>query len=185
MTLPFNVVVADPPWRCGDSLGPRGAEANYRTMPTVDICSMQLPPIADNAWLFMWRLSSMQQDALDVVNAWGFTVKSELVWYKTTANKRAWFGMGHYTRAAHETCLVCTRGSVHPYNRNVRDTFRARVPREEGKYLHSGKPNYFFGLVSSLVGPDTNRVELFGRRLRPGWTVLGNEVGKFSPARAA
>jgi hypothetical protein len=94
---PFSVIVEDPPWKHGDQLpgAKRGAGKHYDVMPTEAICALALPPIAPDAHLFLWRVASMQQDALDVVRARGFTVKSELVWLKRTKNGKRAFGMGH------------------------------------------------------------------------------------------
>lgn len=84
---PFQTIVADPPWQPNDALpGPkRGASKHYTTMPTRDICALayRFPPIADDALLFCWRLSSMPFDGLDVCRAWGFEPVSEIVWVKT------------------------------------------------------------------------------------------------------
>lgn len=178
----FDVVASDPPWMPDDknTNGDRGAIVKYQCMPTVDICSMQLPFIASDAWLFLWRLASMQPDALRVVEAWGFTIKSELIWRKLTKTGKPWFGLGHYTRATHETVLVCTRGKVKPHSRSVRSMFEAPVPvDDDGKYIHSAKPNRFYEIAEQLTGPGLARVEMFGRRQRKGWNVLGLEAHKF------
>ena len=80
-----------------------------------------------------------------------------------------------YVRAAHETCLVATRGRFKVDCKSIRSRFSAPVPvGSDGKYIHSGKPEAFFELVEKLVaGP---YVELFARRRRPGWICLGNEL---------
>ena len=59
--------------------------------------------------LLLWRVAAMQQEALDVARAWGFTVKTELVWEKLTKTGKPHFGMGHYLRGSHEVCLLATR----------------------------------------------------------------------------
>lgn len=167
----FRCIVADPPWKFGDSLpGPgRGAAKHYDVMSTAAICTLALPPIADDAHLFLWRVASMQQDALDVAFHWGFTVKSELVWLKRTSKGNRWFGMGRHVRAEHETCLICTRGKgAGVLDRSIRSTFEAMAG------AHSAKPDAFFDIVERLVpGP---RLELFARRERAGWTTIGNQL---------
>lgn len=167
----FRVVVADPPWRFDDRLpGPsRGAAKNYRVLGLEDICNFPLPPIADNAWLFLWRVSSQVEEACRVVRAWGFVPKSEIVWEKVTSLGRPHFGMGHYVRASHETCIVAVRGRVQPADRAVRSRFSAPVRR------HSEKPDVFFRLVERLTG-EGPRLELFARRRREGWASLGDEL---------
>jgi len=166
----FPVLVADPPWKFGDSLpgAGRGAAKHYQCMPVDGICCFELPPLERDAVLFLWRVAAMQQEALDVVKAWGFTVKSELVWRKVTVGGKRWFGMGHYVRAEHETCLIATRGRPKILSRSVRSTFDAPAGR------HSEKPDAFYEIVEKLcAGP---YVELFARRHRANWTCLGNEL---------
>jgi N6-adenosine-specific RNA methylase IME4 len=169
-TPPFACVVADLPLKFGDTLpgAGRGAARHYDVMPTTAICRFALPAIADDAVLLCWRVAAMQQDALDVVKAWGFTLKSEIVWRKVTKNGKRWFGMGRYVRAEHETCLIAVRGRPQINCSSIRSVFDAPAGR------HSEKPNEFYAIVERLcAGP---RVELFSRRHRTGWTCLGNEL---------
>lgn len=168
---PYRVVVADVPWRFSDKLPgkTRGAERNYRTMSVEEAKRFALPPISDNAWLFFWRVSSMVEEAYEVVRAWGFVPKSEIIWEKLTASGKPHFGMGRYVRAAHETCVVAVRGRVQPAARNVRSRFSAPVGR------HSEKPKAFFDLVVNLCGQGPY-CELFSRERKPGWFAYGDEV---------
>lgn len=188
MTTQFQAIVADPPWRTRDKLpGPkRGAAKNYSTLSVQEIMRFPLPPIADDAILFLWRLSCMPQEALDVAKAWGFTVKSEIVWQKLTKRGKPWFAMGRYVRASHETCLVATRGRFKVASRSVPSTFSARVPvyqpgdiipegKKIGDYIHSAKPEEFFRIVDRLVG-DVPRIEMFARRRRHGWKAIGDQL---------
>lgn len=106
---------------------------NYLVMPTEEIAGFLETidyPIANTAILFLWRLSSMQEDALTVARAWGFRVMSEAVWCKETKEGKRWFGMGRTVRASHETALVCVRGSADDVvvAHNVRSVFDAPVP---------------------------------------------------------
>lgn len=170
MIEPFACVVADPPWSFGDKLpsASRGAEKNYGVMSVDDICSLTLPLIADDAYLFLWRVSSQVEEAYRVARAWGFVPKSEIVWQKQTASGLPWFGMGRHVRASHETCIVAVRGKPTRLNASTRSTFAAKVGR------HSEKPDEFFAMIEALCpGP---RLELFGRKDRPGWTVIGDQA---------
>lgn len=180
---PFRVVEADPPWMHDDQLPgeTRGAGHQYPIMPTADLCRLVLPPIATDAVLCLWRVASMQEDALDVIRAWGFSLKTEIVWVKTTTKKgvptnRLHFGMGRQVRAAHETCLIATRGRVTPLNKSTRSVFAAPVGR------HSEKPQRFYQIIADLyAGP---RVSLFSRVLREGWTTIGHDVGSTLQVRS-
>jgi N6-adenosine-specific RNA methylase IME4 len=169
---PARVLVADPPWKFKDRLPgrKRGAAKHYGCLTPAEICAFALPPLcADGALLFLWRVAAMQQEALDVVEAWGFKVKAELVWVKlTSTSTKLHFGMGRYTRAAHETCLICTRGRASVRVHDQRSIFFAPVGR------HSEKPDAFYLKVARLAaGP---YAELFARRRRPGWRCFGNEL---------
>jgi N6-adenosine-specific RNA methylase IME4 len=204
---PFRVVAADPAWKFGDKLpgdGIRGAGKHYDVKTVEDICRLQLPPIHDDAHLFMWRVSAMQQEALDVVRSWGFVVKSELVWLKRTKNGKEHFGMGRHVRLSHEICLIATRGrGAGIKNKSQRSTFTTEHDLDDpavlsaleggelGNYAvtdatgggtfegvvgrHSRKPDEFFRIIEDLC-EGTPRVELFAREARPGWTVIGNQV---------
>lgn len=209
---PFRVVCADPPWRFGDKLpgAGRGAERQYPTLTAKQICQLPLPAIADNAILFLWRVGSMQQEALDVMRAWRFDQKSEIVWNKLTKNGKPFFGMGRTVRGAHETCLIGWRGRPEILDKGIRSVFDAPVPTypeghpdigkakldpktgaplfhkrtgkplvvEVGDYIHSAKPERFYTeVVERLAGGPY--VEIFSRRTREGWHMIGNEVGKY------
>lgn len=177
MTL-FRVLAADCPWKFGDRLPgkKRGAAKNYRVLTIGQIKAYPLPPLAKDCYLFLWRVSSMQEEALEVMHAWGFDRPTEFVWEKLTKEGKPWFGMGRTLRSSHEAGLVAKRGKPQPLAKNVRSSFTAPVPRdEEGKYVHSGKPEYFYtDVIEKLsAGP---YVELFARRQRPGWTTWGDEA---------
>jgi N6-adenosine-specific RNA methylase IME4 len=170
-------LVADPPWEFGDRLpgGGRGAEKHYTCMSLSDILRMPLPPIHQDAVLFLWRVSSMVEEAYQVAHVWGFKPKSEIVWNKTDATgEKDALGMGHIVRGSHETCIVATRGRIiKPQSRSERTSFRA--PRAK----HSEKPEEFYRIVERLypleLWPESH-VELFARRRRKGWIQFGDEL---------
>lgn len=168
---PFRVLAADPPWAFGDKLPGtgRGAAKNYAVLSLEQICAYPLPPLAPDALLFLWRVSSQVEEAYRVARAWGFEPKTEIVWLKRTSTGKRWFGMGRYVRAEHETCIVARRGRPVVVAKNVRSTFEAPAGR------HSEKPETFYReIVERLTGGPY--VELFGRRPRAGWTVIGDEL---------
>lgn len=190
MTANFAVLAADPPWSFGDKLpgAARGAEKNYSVMSVEDMCRLQLPELAPDAYLFLWRVSSQVEEAYRVVRAWGFVPKSEIVWEKLTPSGKPWFGMGRHVRASHETAIVAVRGRPKPISRSIRSRFAAPVPTrprpaitpatrgawKTGHYVHSAKPEAFYDLIEQLAaGP---YCELFARRQRPGWTCLGDQM---------
>jgi N6-adenosine-specific RNA methylase IME4 len=171
------VFVSDPPWRFGDRLpGPgRGASKQYSCMDVHGIVEIMEPICRDarsfDAVLFLWRVAAMQEEALRVAESLAFTVKTELVWQKLTKTGKPHFGMGHYVRASHETCLVCVRGKARPAIHTQRSVFSAPVGR------HSEKPGAFYRIVEEMY-PDSRRVEFFARTVRLGWEQLGDQLGE-------
>lgn len=174
MTL-ASVITADPPWRFGDDLPGkgRGASKHYATMPARDIEALNIAhtAVASDALLFLWRVASMQEEALRVCRAWGFRPVSEIVWAKTKDDGTARMGMGHYVRCAHETCIVAVRGRGLSLIRSHSVPSWFTSPRSR----HSAKPDSFYDLIEKLTnGP---YLEVFARAPRPGWTTVGLEVG--------
>ena len=169
----FSVVYADPPWRfetySAKGRG-RSADNHYPVMTLTDIANYKLPPIASDAALFLWTTDSMLQHAFAVMEAWGFVYKTvAFIWAKTSEDGKAYpIGMGYWTRANPEICLLGTRGAP---KRQARDVGKLVIaPR--GK--HSEKPLIVNRRIESLLrGP---YVELFASRKLDGWTCLGNEL---------
>lgn len=172
-----RVLVADPPWKPADKLPGRGrgAQKHYAVLSLYDICQFPLPWMDNDSMLLLWRIACMQEEALQVVRAWGFVPKSEIVWRKQTKTGKRHFGMGHYVRAEHETCIVATRGRFKVDKRNVRSTFEAPTPVGfDGRTFHSAKPPEFFEIVETLAkGP---YAELFARERRAGWSQWGRDL---------
>jgi len=165
-----RVLVADPPWHFDDQLGDdtRGARTHYKTMTVEDIKRFPLPPLYETSTLFLWRVAAMQQEAFDVVEAWDFEVKAEIVWKKLTRHGKRHFGMGRHVRNEHEVCLIATSGKPKTLDKSVRSIFEAPTGR------HSEKPQAFYSIVERLrEGP---YCELFARKLRNGWNQYGNEL---------
>lgn len=185
---PARTLVADPPWLFGDALpGGRGASKHYECLSVAELAGFPLPPLAPDCRLFLWRVAAMQAEALHVIQEWGFTLKSELVWVKTSSEPtgddpgelprgRLAFGLGRTVRASHEVCLIATRGRPEALSRSVRSVFFAR------RTAHSRKPDRFYEIVEQISpGP---YVELFARRRRDGWCCYGDELPQL-PQREA
>src|SRR6202162_162047 len=124
---PFQVIVADPPWRyeSGNSLP-------YPTMDIEEIKAMPIAEIADeNAILWLWTTNSHLRVAFDVVEAWGFEYRTLLSWVKDR------MGTGQWLRGQTEHCMLAVRGKpvfLHGDHRTV-----LSAPRRE----HSRKPEEF------------------------------------------
>ena len=174
--MKYKILYADPPWRYNDkSLSHGGgAESHYPCMSVEDICALELPPIADDAALCLWVTYPMLREGLMVIDAWGFTYKTGLfTWIKLNQDRSYFSGMGRYTRANPEICLLGTKGKgVERKATNVQN-LQALV-----KGRHSEKPQLFRDEIVRLWG-NLPRIEMFARERVPGWDVWGNQAPKF------
>jgi N6-adenosine-specific RNA methylase IME4 len=171
----YGAIYADPPWsyRVYSGAGKaRSAERQYKTMTQEDICALPVAGLAaDDCVLFMWAVMPQLPEALQVIQSWGFEYKTcGFTWVKTYPGKPGSFflGMGYWTRANPEVCLLATRGKPSRKDMGVEQLLVAPV----GK--HSSKPEEAAERIERLV--DGPYLEMFGRRPRDGWTVWGNEV---------
>ncbi len=180
----YQVIYADPPWTFATYSGKgkgRSAEAHYRCLSIEQLCEIPVAEwAAKDCVLFLWTTDPLLRQALKVIDAWGFTFKT-VGFYWAKLNKSAprmflterdfFTGLGFWTRANVEQCLLATRG--HP-KRAAKDVRRLVIaPRRE----HSRKPDEIYGRIERLMeGP---YLELFARNTRPGWDIWGDEAGLF------
>jgi N6-adenosine-specific RNA methylase IME4 len=181
----------------------RGAEANYNVMTNEKLFQLPIKDIvADDAILALWVPSSLLQLGLDLMKIYGFEQKQTWIWVKTKNNplkdlakyiknnsgtinsiiskftENYWFDtilsfkMGRIARNVHEIVLIGTRGNIskHIKNRSQRTVFFDKVLK------HSKKPEILQNNLDIIFpDPELKRIEIFGRRSRENWVVLGNE----------
>lgn len=151
----------------------RSAEHHYPTMGAKDIQQLPVQSIAaDDSVLFLWVTWPTLEEGLELIRHWGFTYKTcGFLWAKRNkVNLATWFwGMGYWTRANTEPCLIATRGNPKRINAGVHQLIEAPVSR------HSEKPVEIRERIVQLCG-DIPRVELFARNSAPGWDCIGNEI---------
>lgn len=178
----YAVIYADPPWRFkkfSEVDQSRSAEKHYDVMTLDDIKRL---PVASHAEkdcvLLMWVTDPMLAEAFSVIAAWGFTYKTVgFYWAKQNAKSPGWFtGLGFWTRANPEQCLLATRGNPKRQKRDVKKLIVA--PRRE----HSRKPDETVDRIERLL--DGPYLEMFARTARPGWDRFGNEVDRFDDRSA-
>jgi len=172
----YQLIYADPPWHFrvrspkGES---RSAKKHYPVMSLHDIAALPVSKIAaKNSVLLLWAIDPMLDVALDVIKAWGFKFKTVgFYWVKENIKSAGFFtGLGYYTRANPEQCLLATRGAgLKRIDRSVQRLIVA--PRRR----HSEKPAEAYLSIERLFG-DVSRVELFARCRRAGWDAFGNQV---------
>ena len=172
--MSYSLAVIDPPWSWvpwngggGQTRGVPYPILTLEAMGQLDICSILKP----DAVVLLWVTDSMLPQALQLVDHWGLTFKTVgFYWTKTRLSGKEHIGLGYYTRANPEQCWILTRGKGLPrVSKSVRRWLQAPYTS------HSEKPDKFYEHVLALFG-DIPRVDIFARKPRPGWDVIGNEI---------
>lgn len=170
----YSIIYADPPWSYKDKAlsGKRGACCKYPVMSTNDICELPIHNLADdNCVLFLWVTLPKLNECFKVIEAWGFQYKTcAFTWVKRNKKSNTWFmGMGRWTRANSEICLLATKGKPKRISASVHSIIDAPIEQ------HSKKPDIVREKIVNLMG-DLPRIELFARQRADGWDCWGNEV---------
>jgi N6-adenosine-specific RNA methylase IME4 len=162
----FDIIYADPPWKYDFSAtDDRNWENQYPVMELDDIKALKLPQIAEDSVLFLWATSPKLEQAMQVINAWGFEYKTCAVWDKEI------IGCGWWLRGQHELLLIGIKG-------------RPLLPLAENRFSsvyiekraeHSKKPEFYYGMIEKMC-PDGKYIEIFARNKREGWSSWGNQV---------
>lgn len=163
----YDIVYADPPWRYDFSKSnSRAIESHYQTMELEDICKLKIPTKKDSL-LYLWATAPKLIEALKVMESWGFTYTTNMVWIKPQ------MGMGYHAIGKHELLLIGKKGKMSPPGAQQR--YQSVINASRGK--HSKKPDDVYSIIEEAYPPSEYKLlELFARNKRPGWEVWGNET---------
>lgn len=172
MTGPFDIIVADPPWKFSSNSKAkpgRNAMRHYDCMTDAEIKNL---PVADwaapNCLLFMWVTAPMLRRAIEIPESWGFRYVSEMMWAKER------IGTGFWVRNRHEPILIYKRGKFPcPKPAPFPDSIISGQQRE-----HSRKPDRLQEEIDR-IWPNACKLEMFARQERAGWHAFGNQTDKF------
>lgn len=169
----YQIIYADPAWKYDDKAkaGNRGAESKYDVMELDEICKLPVSDIADeDCVLFLWGTWPQLPSTLRVIHEWGFEYKTVgFVWEKLNNNVNTTFmGMGNWTRANTEFCLIGTKGKPKRIRADISQLIRYPI------LTHSKKPDIVRMRIVDLCG-DLPRIELFARTKVSGWDTWGND----------
>jgi N6-adenosine-specific RNA methylase IME4 len=174
----FGTILADPPWRFTNRTGKMAPEhrrlRRYRTMSFAEIAALPVAAVAAaKSHLYLWAPNALLAEALEIMREWGFTYKTNLVWYKIRHDGGPdGRGVGFYFRNVTELLLFGVRGSVRTLKPGRRQVNLIPARKRE----HSRKPEQFYDVIEQCSpGP---RLELFARHYREEWTQWGDELGK-------
>jgi N6-adenosine-specific RNA methylase IME4 len=170
----FATVLADPPWQFVNRTGKVAPEhrrlSRYRTMRADEISALRIGDhLLETAHLYLWVPNALLPEGLEVMRAWGFRYKSNIIWHKIRKDGGSdGRGVGFYFRNVTEILLFGVRGknarTLGPGRRQV--NYMCSRKRE-----HSRKPDEQYGIIEACSpGP---YLELFARGVRPGWTSWG------------
>jgi N6-adenosine-specific RNA methylase IME4 len=173
----FGTILADPPWRFTNRTGKMAPEhrrlSRYGTLTAEQIAAL---PVADmtapTAHLYLWVPNALLPQGLEVLIAWGFEYKSNLIWHKIRKDGGSdGRGVGFYFRNVTEMILFGVRGK----NARTKAAGRRQVNLlATRKREHSRKPDEQYAIIESCSpGP---YLELFARGTRGGWTTWGDQA---------
>lgn len=165
----FAVILADPPWKPDEGLldPTRRIENQYPTLTLDELIALR-PTIEALALadcvLLLWTTTQKIGEAVALIAAWNFVVKSGAVWIKPSV------GMGYWFRGRHELLILATRGNPRTPLEADRPDSVITAPRRG----HSEKPDALYALVERMF-PEVPKVEIFARARRDGWSLATNE----------
>ena len=179
----FQTVYADPPWQFTNRTGKIAPEnkknERYPTMTLEEIKNLPISEITeDYAHLYLWVPNALLPEGLEVLSAWGFTYKTNLIWEKI---RKDGFpdgrGVGFYFRNVTEILLFGVKTPKKSKSFRTLQPGRSQVNLIRTiKREHSRKPDEFVSIIESCSpGP---YIELFARGIRPGWEMWGNQADK-------
>lgn len=169
----YSVIYADPPWNYAAGGKTRNVERHYRTMKPEDIYSLPVQDIAeDDCLLFLWATFPNLDVALETIRRWGFQYKTAaFVWVKRNRKSPSWFwGLGNWTRANAEICLLTTKGKPKRASASVHSIIDAPISR------HSEKPAETRDRIVQLAGGINDRT--ICKKDRPWLGFLGRRSGR-------
>jgi N6-adenosine-specific RNA methylase IME4 len=172
---PYSTILADPPWQFQNRTGKVAPEhkrlLRYPTMELSEILDLPVARLAAaQSHLYLWTPNALLEEGLRVMKAWGFTYKSNLVWFKMRKDGGPdGRGVGFYFRNVTELILFGVRGSMRTLKPGRTQVNWLSTRKRE----HSRKPDEIYGIIESCSpGP---YLELFARFARNGWDQWGNE----------
>ena len=179
----FSTILIDPPWRFQNRTGKMAPEhkrlRRYATMSFKEITALPVARHAETpSHLYLWSPNALLAEALDLMKQWGFTYKTNIVWYKIRKDGGPdGRGVGFYFRNVTELLLFGVKGSLRTLQPGRTQVNLLATRKRE----HSRKPEEIYGLIEACSpGP---YLELFARERVAGWTQWGDEVDSYLDRR--
>lgn len=182
--LSYGTILADPPWQFTNRTGKMAPEhkrlSRYSTLTLQEIKEIPVALVsAEKSHLYLWVPNALLAEGLQVMEAWGFKYKSNIVWHKIRKDGGPdGRGVGFYFRNTTELVLFGIRGSLRTLAPGRRQVNIIKTMKRE----HSRKPDELYDVIESCSpGP---YLELFARGKRKNWRQWGNQVEDYHPTWA-
>ena len=179
----FGTILIDPPWRFANRTGKMAPEHKrlhrYLTMSFEEIAALPVGQLGSpNSHLYLWCPNALLLEALTIMKAWGFTYKTNIVWYKVRKDGGPdGRGVGFYFRNVTELLLFGVKGHLRTLKPG-RTQVNIMLSR---KQEHSKKPEMAYDIIKRCSpGP---YLELFAREKVPGWTQWGDQLETYEQTR--
>jgi N6-adenosine-specific RNA methylase IME4 len=179
----FGTILIDPPWRFLNRTGKVAPEhrrlRRYQTMSFEEIAALPVGKLAlPKSHLYMWCPNALLLEALTIMKTWGFTYKTNIVWYKVRKDGGPdGRGVGFYFRNVTELLLFGTKGKLRTLKPG-RTQVNVLITR---KQEHSRKPDEIYDIIRNCSpGP---YLELFARQRIEGWEPWGDQVDTYAHER--
>jgi len=177
-----GTILADPPWQFSNRTGKVAPEhkrlSRYATLTLPEIKEIPVPvACAEQCHLYLWVPNALLQEGLDVMKAWGFEYKTNIVWHKIRKDGGPdGRGVGFYFRNTTELVLFGIRGKLRTGDPGRRQVNIIKTRKRE----HSRKPDELYDIIEACSpGP---YLELFARgQFSDTWNVWGNESDEYEP----
>jgi len=173
----FGTILVDPPWQFQNRTGKVAPEhKRLSRYPTLTVEDIKALPVADAAsdvcHLYLWVPNALLPLGIEVMQAWGFQYKSNIVWHKIRKDGGSdGRGVGFYFRNVTELMLFGTRGK----NARTLQPGRTQVNYlSSRKREHSRKPDEQYPIIEACSRAPY--LELFARGEREGWVSWGNQA---------
>ena len=172
----FGTILIDPPWRFTNRTGKVAPEhkrlRRYNTMTFDEIAALPVGALAKaKSHLYLWCPNALLYEALQIMQAWGFTYKTNIVWLKVRKDGGPdGRGVGFYFRNVTELLLFGVKGNLRTLAAGRRQVNLLASQKQE----HSRKPHEIYTIIQECSpGP---YLELFAREQVPGWIQRGDEI---------
>ncbi|NJL05154.1 MAG: S-adenosylmethionine-binding protein [Chloroflexaceae bacterium] len=177
----FGTILADPPWQFSNRTGKVAPEhrrlSRYPTLALAEITALPVARVAAaKSHLYLWVPNALLAEGLAVMQAWGFSYKTNIVWHKIRKDGGPdGRGVGFYFRNTTELVLFGVRGQLRT---NAAGRTQVNIIKAQ-KREHSRKPDELYPIIEACS--PAPYLELFARGTRPHWMQWGNQVEDYEP----